>query len=342
LEETLKQTVVVTGTAGFVGAHVARAFAVQGYRVIANDLAATLPEHVMRGLHAPDVEYVAGDLRSESTLDALVAAAGPSVTVVHVAALIRFAELGAALGEAAPVMADAVEVFEINSMATWRLVSKFFMAGTLNRFVYVSTRSVFGALEVDEDVIVESSPQRPIGIYGSSKAAAEIGVLALRDVFNLDLVVARITGVFGPWQGPVSWIGKAIEGVTSGEGYHASAGGNDRYELTYIKDTAKGIVDVAVAEQLAYPIYHVSSSTMHSLDEVAEAFRADDRDADVDFGTSGVAGMRRRLPLGNERIATELGFTSTWDLQSAIADYLLTERTGSYGVEVTPSGGASS
>jgi len=330
----MSKSIVVTGAAGFVGAHVARALVERGHHVVATDVAAVLPDDVLGGLDASTATYIAGDLRSDATLDALVEAAGPHVTVVHVAALLRFAELGAALGEKAPSMPDAVEVFEVNAMATWRLCSKFFSAGSLDRFVYVSTRSVFGGLEVDSDTIPETSPQRPIGIYGSSKAAAELGVLALRDVFEFDLVVARITGVYGPWQGPVSWIGKAIEGVTIGTGYHASAGAGDKYELTYVKDTVRGLVELVMAEQLEHSIYHVSSGQMHSLDEVAEAFRTEEPGAVVDFGTAGVAGMRRRLPLGDARIAEELGFHPRWDLTAAIADYLRTERSGSYGVEV--------
>ena len=290
--------VVVTGAAGFIGSHVTRALVEQGASVIATDVRTTLPEPVLSGLDTSRVSYVSGDLRREETLDDLVEAAGERANVVHAAALLRYSEMAGALGQGAPSFPGALEVFDVNAMATWRLCSKFATAGRLARFVYVSTRSVFGSLEVDGDTIAETSPPSPIGIYGSSKTAAEFGVLAFRDVFALDLVVARVTGVFGPWQGGVSWIGKAVDGVIAGTGYRTSTGGDDRYEFTYVKDTARGLVELVNAERLSYPIYHVSSGSIHSLGEVAQAFHAAEPDAVVEFGAGSQPGMRTRLPLG--------------------------------------------
>jgi nucleoside-diphosphate-sugar epimerase len=327
--------VVVTGAAGFIGSHVTRALAAQGSRVVATDIGPALPTPVLSGLDASKVSYVSGDLRRDETLNRLVETAGERADVVHVAALLRFAEMAAALGQGAPSFPDALEVFDVNAMATWRLCSRFATSGLLGRFVYVSTRSVFGSLEVEGDTIAEASPPSPVGIYGSSKTAAEFGVLAFRDVFSLDLVVARVTGVFGPWQGPVSWIGKAVDGVMARTGYRAATGGDDRYELTYVKDTARGLVDLVNAQQLSFPIYHVSSGEMYSLNEVAQAFRAAEPDALVEFGVGTSPGMRSRLPLGGSRIDEELGFRAGWNLKAAIADYLAVERTGFYGAEAS-------
>src|SRR6185437_8775039 len=205
--------------------------------------------------------------------------------------------------------------------------------GTLGRFVYISTRSVYGGLQTERPTIVESDPHTPLGLYGSSKTAAEVGVLALREAFGLDLAIARITGVFGPWQTATSFIAKAVEAVGAGEPYRTKAGGEDEYEFTYAKDTARGILAVLDAPALEQAIYHISSGSMHSLREVGVAFHKADASAVVEFGPGG-AGGRRRKPLDGEQAARELGFRPEWDLNDAIADYLQVQRTGEYGPEV--------
>lgn len=329
----MSDSVVVTGAAGFVGAHVVRALVHAGRRVVATDLAPALPAAVLHGLDAGRATYVPGDLRDAATQAALVEAGGASADVVHPAALLRFAEMARVLGEGAPTPAEALEVFEVNALATWQLVTAFTDAGTLGRFVYVSTRSVYGGLQTDRPTILESDPQTPLGLYGSSKTAAEVGVLALREAFGLDLAVARITGVFGPWQTATSFIAKAVEAVSAGEAYRIEAGGADEYEFTYAKDTAGGLLAVLDAPKLEQAIYHISSGSMHSLHEVGDAFRKADASAVVEFGPGG-AGGRRRKPLDGEQAARELGFRPAWGLDDAIADYLQVQRTGNYGPEV--------
>jgi nucleoside-diphosphate-sugar epimerase len=329
----MSDSVVVTGAAGFVGAHVVRALVHGGRRVVATDLAPVLPDAVLRGLPAGRATYVQGDLRDLATQEALVAAGGTSADVVHPAALLRFAEMARVLGEGAPTPEEALEVFEVNALGTWQLVTAFTRAGTLGRFVYISTRSVYGGLHTDRPTILESDPQSPLGLYGSSKTAAEVGVLALREAFGLDLAIARITGVFGPWQTPTTFIAKAVEAVGAGAAYRTDAGGDDEYEFTYAKDTARGILAVLDAPALQDAIYHISSGSMHSLNEVGAAFRKADASAVVEFGPGG-AGGRKRKPLDCERAADELGFRPEWDLDHAIADYLQVQRSGDYGPEV--------
>jgi len=327
--------VVVTGAAGFIGSHLARALVERRRRVVATDLPDALPGRVLAGLDAARLTYIAGDLRDASTLEGLSDAAAEPVDVIHVAAILQFAEMAAALGQRAPTPMDAFEVFDVNATATWRLCAHLASSGRLGRFIYVSTRSVFGSVVVDGPTIDEASPPSPVGIYGASKAAAERGVLAFRDVFDLDLAVARVTGVYGPWQGPVSWIGKAVDGVLAGSGYATTAGGDDRYELTYVKDTVRGLLALMTAAKLRHDIYHVSSGEMHSLSDVANAFRSAEPQSSVAFGDGSQPGMRTRLPLSGARIDEELGFRSRWELDDAIADYLRVERTGDYGVEAS-------
>jgi nucleoside-diphosphate-sugar epimerase len=323
--------VLVTGAAGFIGSHTARALAHAGRPVIATDARPVLPDPVLAGLDHGIVRYIPGDLRSEHTLGAILAAADGRIDVVHAAAIIQFSQLGRSLGEGSATLAGALDQLDINAAASWRLLAGLAAAGVLGRFLHVSTRSVVGGRPPTAVPIGEDSPCQPVGMYGSSKAAAEAGILALRGEFGLDVVVARITGVFGPWQGPVSWIGQAVGAVVAGRPYRADAGGDDAYELTYVKDTVRGLVLLLQAPALPHAIYHVASGRrLITLAEVAEAISAAEPGADVDFGRGRHAAAVGRTPLDVSRAAQDAGFAAQWYLGDAIADYLRIERGGRY------------
>jgi nucleoside-diphosphate-sugar epimerase len=329
-----ERPVIVTGAAGFVGSHVARALVYRGRQVITTDLAPALPERVLWGMTSPAPVYLAGDLADDEVLAALVDAGKGGVDVVHAAAIISFGQLREAIGGAAATMAAAQRSLAVNAGAAWRLCGALAAAGVLGRFLYVSTRSVFGGRPASEGQIGEDAPWQPAGVYGSSKAAAEIGLLALREQFGLDLVIARITGAFGPWQGPASFVGQAIEAVVAGKVHRRDTGGDDAYELTYVKDTVNGLLLLLEADRLAHAIYHVATGErLITLAEVAMAIRAAEPGADVLFGPGRHSGAGGRTPLAIGRAVQEVGFRPRWGLQEAIADYLRVERSGDYGPE---------
>jgi nucleoside-diphosphate-sugar epimerase len=326
--------VIVTGAAGFVGSHVVRALLHAGRDVIGTDAAATFPIARIRGLDTNRLRFVTSDLLAPDLVDKLVVLGGGSVDVVHVAAVINFGQLSASLHGASAGPDAALRSFAVNASATWSLCAGLAGAGVLGRFLHISTRSVFGARPATEGLIDESTPAQPAGIYGGSKAAAEHGLLALRDQLKIDLVIARITGVFGPWQGPASFIGQAVDDVMASRPHHTATGGDDAYELTYVKDTVRGIVTLLGADRLEHSIYHVASGQrLVALREVAVAIGHADPHADVVFGSGVHAGSGGRTPLSIGRAANEFGFGTWWTLDDAIADYLRIERGGEYGAE---------
>jgi nucleoside-diphosphate-sugar epimerase len=331
--------VLVTGAAGFVGSHVTRALAQAGRPVIATDMRPGLAAPALAGLDPGSVRYLHGDLRGADTLAAILAEAGGRVDVVHAGAVIQFSQLGRSLGEGSATLPAALAQLDINAAASWRLLGGLAGAGALGRFVHVSTRSVFGGRLAATEPVSEDSPPQPAGMYGWSKAAAEAGILALRGEFGIDAVIARITGVFGPWQGGASWIGQAVDAVVAGRPYQADAGSEDAYELTYVKDTVRGLVQLLQARDLRHAVYHVASGQrLIRLAEVADAIRAADPRADVDFGRGAHAAAAGRTPLAVSRVAQDAGFTAQWELRDAIADYLRIERGGSYAPEAMSGG----
>jgi GDP-4-dehydro-6-deoxy-D-mannose reductase len=171
---------LVTGAAGFVGAHLIPALARAGREVI--------------GVHRPslprgaaDVAWRACDLRDRAAVRALVDEVEPRA-VVHLAALAAPAEV-----ERAPL-----EALRANLIALDGLVDALARARSRPRLLFVSTGEVYGPSAVTARPRVESDPLAPRNLYAATKAAGEVRVslAAARD--GLDAVIARPFNHTGP------------------------------------------------------------------------------------------------------------------------------------------------
>jgi sterol-4alpha-carboxylate 3-dehydrogenase (decarboxylating) len=169
---------VVTGSSGFVGAHLTRALVARGDGVVAFDVAAP-----KQPLGAEGVEQVVGDLRDPAAVrDAL---RGADV-VFHVASRVQTRGHGAG------------EVFAINVEGTRNILGACRDEG-VGRLVYVSSASVvYDGRDIehgDESLPYPSSFHAP---YAETKAIAEREVLAASGDGGVYTCAIRPHVVFGP------------------------------------------------------------------------------------------------------------------------------------------------
>ncbi|MFE7972865.1 UDP-glucose 4-epimerase GalE [Streptomyces shenzhenensis] len=172
-------TWLITGGAGYIGAHVARAMADAGERVVAlDDLSAGVPERL-----PADIPLVEG-----STLDgALVARvlAEHAVTgVVHLAARKQVAES----------VAQPLRYYRENVGGLGTLLEAVADAG-IERFVFSSSAAVYG--NPDVALITEDTPCAPVNPYGETKLAGEWLVRAAGRAHGIATVCLRYFNVAG-------------------------------------------------------------------------------------------------------------------------------------------------
>ena len=227
-------------------------------------------------------------------------------------------------------------------MATWRLCSRFATPGLLGRFVYVSTRSVFGGLtrRCGRDPRVEPAvADRHLRLLEDRG-----GVRGARLPRRLRARPRR-----RPRHRRVRTRGR---GRSRGSA-RRSSGRPRRHRLPRRRRRARTATSSPTSRTppagsstwrapggSQRPIYHVSSGEMHSLNEVAAAFRTRRSRCD--------RRVRRRLPARHARPPAarrerhrlpSSGSAPAGILNAAIADYLAVERSGSYGAEVFERGG---
>lgn len=176
--------VLVTGAGGFVGPYLIAVLQAGGHEPHALDRSE--PDARLR---ATGVPVHRGDLLDAAALVQVMEAVRPEA-VVHLAGL-TFVPDAARDPEAA---------YRINLHGTLALLAAIRDRVPAARLLHVSTGDVYGAVRAAELPVVETTPMRPLNVYATTKAAAEIAVGQWGRSHGLDVVVARPFNHTGPGQ----------------------------------------------------------------------------------------------------------------------------------------------
>ena len=157
------QTWLITGGAGYIGAHVADEFLADGKDVIIYDsLYRGLESRIdhLRRKYNKEIQLIAADIRDSEKLDRVLCAFKP-YGVIHSAAL-KSVEESTERPE---------EYSEVNFHATKSILG-LAKKNNIQRFIFSSTAAVYGA-PGHLNPVKEGDPKNPISPYGSSKLDAE-------------------------------------------------------------------------------------------------------------------------------------------------------------------------
>ncbi|MFF7532888.1 UDP-glucose 4-epimerase GalE [Streptomyces bobili] len=172
-------TWLITGGAGYIGAHVARAMTGAGERVVVlDDLSAGVPSRL-----PADVPLVAGSALDAGLLKRVLAE--HAVTgVVHLAARKQVAES----------VARPTRYYRENLGTLATLLEAVAEAG-VRRFLFSSSAAVYG--NPDVDLITEDTPCAPVNPYGETKLAGEWLVRAAGEAHGIATTCLRYFNVAG-------------------------------------------------------------------------------------------------------------------------------------------------
>lgn len=237
---------IVTGSSGFLGAHVVRAVADRGGPVVALDSAAP-PAEVLALWAGRGIEHRELDVRDP---DAVFADVRPDV-VIHAAAVTN---------------GDRRTLDAVNRGGTAAVLEA---AGSA-RVVYVSSASVYadsGAV-LDENSPVRTDPAD----YPASKLAAE------QLAAGAGAVIARVAACYGPLERDtgtrqvMSLPHAAVRAALAGRPVRAepnSAGCS--FDPAWVGDVAEGIAALADAGEPGHRVYNVGPGTAITLAALADA-----------------------------------------------------------------------
>jgi UDP-glucose 4-epimerase len=172
-------TWLITGGAGYIGAHVARAMAEAGERVVAlDDLSAGVANRLPESIPLVQGSSLDGDLLKRVLAEHAVTG------VVHLAARKQ-------VGES---VAEPTRYYQENVGGLATLLEAVTGAG-VKRFLFSSSAAVYG--NPDVDLITEDTPCAPMSPYGETKLAGEWLVRATGRAHGIATVCLRYFNVAG-------------------------------------------------------------------------------------------------------------------------------------------------
>ncbi len=163
-----QETWLLTGGAGYIGAHIADEFICAGKSVVIYDsLYQGLESRItyLRTKHNLDIPLIKADIRDYNEIEGVIQKYKID-GIVHTAAL-------KAVGES---MEKPGEYFEVNLTATNELID-IAKRNNVKKFIFSSTAAVYGSPD-SMDPCKEDGPKAPISPYGDSKYQAEAKVTA--------------------------------------------------------------------------------------------------------------------------------------------------------------------
>ncbi len=173
-----KNSILVTGGAGYIGSHVVRQLGEAGQQVIVLDnLCTGFRSAVLHG------ELVVGDTGDMALVSRLIEEHGID-TVMHFAAHTIVPES----------VSDPLKYYRNNTCSTRNLL-ECCLKGGVRHFVFSSTAAVYGIPE--DGVASEDSPTVPINAYGSSKLMSEWMLRDASAVNDFSYVALRYFNVAG-------------------------------------------------------------------------------------------------------------------------------------------------
>jgi UDP-glucuronate 4-epimerase len=277
--------VFITGTAGFIGFHLAKllldeGMVVHGFDGMTDyyDVRLKARRHQML-LQSPNFRATEAMLENVEALDSAVDECAPDV-IVHLAAQagVRYS----LENPRACIDANVVGTFNVMEAARRHAVRHLLMA---------STSSVYGA-ETDMPYRETQKADTQMTIYAATKKATEAMGHSYAHLWSLPTTMFRFFTVYGPWGRPDMALFKFVDAILEGRPIDVYNHGEMYRDFTYVDDLVRGIrllitaaperparpEDIAEGDSLSpvapYRVVNIGNSNAVRLTEFIDAIEA--------------------------------------------------------------------
>lgn len=227
--------VLVTGTAGFIGSHVALELLRRGDEVVGFDNLNDYYDVSLKRARLARFEsnaaytHVHGDLADRDAVESLFATHRPD-RVVHLAAQagVRYA-------------AENPHVYVASNVTGFLHVIEGCRRHDVEHLVYASTSSVYGA-NTAMPFSEHQHTEHPLTLYAATKKANEAMAHSYAHLYGLPSTGLRFFTVYGPWGRPDMALFLFTRAILAGEPVPVFNHGRHKRSFTYIDDIVAGVV----------------------------------------------------------------------------------------------------
>ncbi len=239
-----KKHYLITGTAGFIGFHLARRLLQEGHSVVGFDgMTKYYDPRLKERRHAILSEFggftpVIGMLEDKAALDKAVSYSKPDA-IVHLAAQagVRYS------------LENPKAYVDSNLLGTWNIL-ELAKEHRPEHLLLASTSSIYGANEKIPFAEIDRADE-PMTLYAATKKSGELMAHSYAHLYKIPATAFRFFTVYGPWGRPDMALFKFVDSILRGQPIDIYGEGQMSRDFTYIDDLIEGIVrlmQVAPAE----------------------------------------------------------------------------------------------
>lgn len=232
--------VLVTGNAGFIGYHAARALMERGDSVTGFDVVNDYYDPALKEARLAELEQVARKTGADyHFIRANLANAGAVNDCFAQGAFDRVIHLAAQAG-VRHSLEKPLEYVESNLTAFTNILEACRHFGTPH-LTFASTSSVYGANGVKPSS-EHHGVDHPVQFYAATKRANELMAHAYSHLFRLPTTALRFFTVYGPWGRPDMALFLFTKNIIEGKPIKVFNHGRHTRDFTYIADIVEGVI----------------------------------------------------------------------------------------------------
>lgn len=235
--------VLVTGSAGFIGYHVARRLIERGDEVVGLDVINDYYDPALKQARLADLDalattqgarysFIHADIADQTAVDAAFADHGFD-RVIHLAA-----QAGIRYSLVNP------RAYVASNIVGFTNILEACRAHQTGHLVYASTSSVYGA-NTKMPFSEHDGANHPLQFYAATKRANELMAHSYSHLFGLPTTGLRFFTVYGPWGRPDMALFKFTEAILADQPIDVFNNGNHTRDFTYVDDIVEGVIRVS-------------------------------------------------------------------------------------------------